>query len=83
MYDTKSCHRIIASVTKYENLSFGIFINVNKSHWTIFLFQLKLDSLPGHYFFSEFDWLSCAMWSNFNGLWHLLLGFHWFFNCPI
>ena len=28
---------------------------------SIFLFQLKLDSLPGHNFFIDFDWLSCAM----------------------
>ena len=87
MYDTKSRHRIIVSVTKCENLSFGIFINVNKSLdqlvSSIFLSQLKLDSLPGHYFLIDFDWLSCAMWSNFNGLWHLLLDFHWFYNCPI
>ena len=25
------------------------------------LLQLKLDSLPSHYFFIEFDWLSCAI----------------------
>ena len=28
----------------------------------IFLLQLRLDSLPGHYFFIDFDWLSLAMW---------------------
>ena len=27
----------------------------------IFLFQLKLDSLPGHYVFIDFHWLSCGM----------------------
>ena len=27
----------------------------------IFLFQLKLDSLTGHYFFVDFDRLSCVM----------------------
>ena len=31
----------------------------------IFLPQLRLDSLPGHYFFINFDWLSCAMWLYF------------------
>ena len=34
---------------------------------SIFLFQLKLNSLPGHYFFIDFDWLSCSMQLNFNG----------------
>ena len=29
MYDTKSYHRLIVSVIKCENLSLGIFINVN------------------------------------------------------
>ena len=80
---------IILSVTKCENLSFGIVINVNKSHWTSWFHPFFFSSwswtadIPGHYFFIDFDWLSCAMWSNFNGLWHLLLGFHWFYNCPI
>ena len=45
--------------------------------------ESQFSSLPGHYFFIDFDRLSCAMWSNFNGLWHSLLGFHWFYNCPI
>ena len=49
----------------------------------IFLYKLKLDSLPGSYFFIDKDWLSCAMQLNFIGWWHLLLDFHWFFNCPI
>ena len=29
LYDTKSYHQLIVSVTKWENLSLGIFINVN------------------------------------------------------
>ena len=28
---------------------------------SVFLFQLKLNSLLDHYFFMNFDWLSCAM----------------------
>ena len=34
---------------------------------SIFLFQLKLDSLPGHYFFTDFDWVSRALELNFIG----------------
>ena len=34
---------------------------------SIFLLQLKLDSLPGHNFVIDFDWLSCAMYWNFIG----------------
>ena len=44
----------------------------------IFLYKLKLDSLPGSYFFIDKDCLSCAMQLNFIGWWHLLLDFHWF-----
>ena len=33
----------------------------------IFLYKLKLDSLPGSYFFIDKDWLSCAMQLNFIG----------------
>ena len=35
------------------------------------------------YFFIDLDWSSCAMQLNFIGWWHLLLDFHWFFNCLI
>ena len=34
LYDTKSYDRLIVSIIKCENLSLGIFINVNKSDWT-------------------------------------------------
>ena len=30
-----------------------------------FLFQLKLDSLPGHDIFIDFGWLSCAVYLTF------------------
>ena len=33
LYDTKSYYQLIVSITKCENLSLGIFINVNISHW--------------------------------------------------
>ena len=85
------------SVKNCENLSLRIFISVRErfqSIWIkvtgpvsfiIFLFQLKLDSsLPGRYFFIDFDWLSySAMKLNVIGQWHLPIDFHWFFNCPI
>ena len=34
LYDKKSYYQLIVSITKCENLSLGIFINVNISHWT-------------------------------------------------
>ena len=32
LYDTKSCYQLIEPITKWENLSLGIFFNVKKSH---------------------------------------------------
>ena len=34
LFDTKSYYQLIVSITKCKNVSLGIFINVNKSHWT-------------------------------------------------
>ena len=61
LYDTKSYYQLIVPITKCKNLSLGIFINVRNRFQSKFLFQLKLDSLPGHNCFIDFDWLSCAM----------------------
>ena len=61
LYDTKSYYQLIVPITKCENLSLGIFMSLDQLVSSIFLFQLKLDSLPGRNFFIDFDWLSCAM----------------------
>ena len=53
LYDTKSYYQLVVPITKCENLAQLVS--------SIFLLQLKLDSLPGHRFFIDFDWLSCAI----------------------
>ena len=77
------------SITKCENLSLGIFINLREgfqSIWikvtgpcqlvsSIFPFLVTIFSLIliGMCHVVKFYWLK----------WHLLLDFHWFFNCRI
>ena len=53
LYDTKSYYQLIVPITKCENPAQLVS--------SIFLLQLKLDSLPGYRFFIDFDWLSCAI----------------------
>ena len=53
LYSTQSYYQLIVPITKCENLAQLVS--------SIFLLQLKLDSLPGHRFFIDFDWLSCAL----------------------
>ena len=53
LYDMKSYYQLIVPITKCENLAQLVS--------SIFLLQLKLDSLRGHRFFIDFDWLSCAI----------------------
>ena len=70
LYDTKSYYQLIVPITKCKNLSCQSLKKkcLNKLVTgpvillvaSIILFQLKLDSLPRHNFFIDFDWLSCA-----------------------
>ena len=48
LYDTKSYYQLIVSITKCENLSVGIFVNVRERFQTKNMIGLKnwLDLLP-------------------------------------
>ena len=41
---TKSNYPLIVSITKCKNLSLGIFINVNKSYWTVSFIHFSFSS---------------------------------------
>ena len=71
--------RVISNILR-ESQSWNIYSCEEKSLdelvSSIFLFQLKLDSIPGHYFFINFDCLSCAMSIKLislgNGIWYVI-----------